>query len=191
MSDDRNTLVDPYWQYGPGTPFSTPGRDSYNSVRRPGDVGNATPGFLGFRILDVINDLAKKQDTYESVGRYVGEQKTLAQIRTQLAPGQEVTVVMNYREGKVSISKIERPGEGYLFDPTNSSVYLLKGDDSGICPISSQKSEETTHFLIKNSATGKSEKIDLDTHVNREHGDSNKIDKPNDGNDSDTNDHLN
>lgn len=102
-------------------------------------------GNMGADILGLANDFAAMAQTYDDTRRGVERLQILRDLEAQLAPGQEVRVLMDPQTNKVL--SIDRPGAGYLRATDDKlEVFQLKGDDEGMCRTNPVR--DTTQFNV-------------------------------------------
>lgn len=138
---DRTSLLDDRWSRG-GMLLEVPRGE--NSVSPElGDVkwdressllaNVASKGVSarGLGLLDQVNEYFKLKEGIESTIRAMDAERISRSIKEQLAPGQEVTLLIDDKTGDMTLL---RPGESYLFaEGQRPHEFRLTGKDDGIC----------------------------------------------------------
>lgn len=156
---DSTSLLDDGWSYGrknfPSltssnsvSPSLIDKRDNTRSDWRtaPYNSGLSHGMATGMGILGQVNAYyAQKAETEKAINAMHGV-KVADAIRDQLAPGQEVRLLVNLDTGSI---KLIRAGDGYISDTLRKPFEIRRtGSDGGICR--GDEVPEVTRFLVTN-----------------------------------------
>ncbi|MEQ1867861.1 MAG: hypothetical protein ABL996_24850 [Micropepsaceae bacterium] len=136
-------------------------RAQEHSLRTPGGRMNMAGDVLG-----LAKDFADLYKTYDSTRLGIERERLKAEIREQLAPNQQVRIVIDPKTN--AVLEIARPGAGYLREPGEKDengamvekldYFQLEGDDKGIC--GAKVHADTTLFTVPDE-DGKRRRIRL------------------------------
>lgn len=169
---DRTSLLDDRWSRGGmllevqrGENSVSPELSDVNWDRGSSllsNVASKNVSARGFGLLDQVNEYFKLKEGIEATIRAMDADRIARSVKEQLAPGQEVTLLVDDRSGDMTLLG---PGESYLFaEGQRPHEFRLKGSDDGICR--GDEVPDTTVFEIV-GRDGQKERLVLEDRYNR------------------------
>jgi hypothetical protein len=151
---DRTSLLDDRWSRGG---MLLEGRRGENSVSPElndvkwdressllANVASKGVSARGFGLLDQVNEYFKLKEGIETTIRAMDAERISRSIKEQLAPGQEVKLLVDDKTGDMTLL---RPGDAYMFaEGQRPYEFRLTGNDDGVCRVN--EVPDTTLFEV-------------------------------------------